>query len=109
MADPVAEAGMLFIQAIIGGGIWGIPLALYAKYRKGETISVKRLAITFAVAILAVLIVHYGGLGLPQAFYWLDAMGIAALVGKWLDNLEKKLGTPAPVIPPPPPPPSPAP
>jgi len=104
MADPVLGLELVFIQAIIGGGIWGIPGVLHAKYMRKERIRVAKLAVTFATAIAVVLVSHFGGLPIPQAAYWVEALGFSALVGKWWGELEAKLGTKAPEITPPAPP-----
>ena len=74
---------------------------LYAKYKLGESLNAKKLAITFATAIAIVFISHYGGLPVPEAAYWVEALGISAVVSKWYGELEEKLGQKAPQIPPP--------
>lgn len=102
MGDPVAETAMLLIYAITGGGIWAVPKAVYNMWKKGEQLSLKKLAVTFGTAIAIVLISKFGGLPLPEAGYWVEALGVSAVVSTWWSELEQKLGQKAPEIPPPP-------
>lgn len=98
----VMDPALLFISAILGGGIWAIPRLLYNKWKKGETLNVGKLAVTFGTAIATVLISHYGGLPIPEAAYWVEALGISAVISQWWGEFEKTLGQKAPDIPPPP-------
>ena len=104
MADETVALAMVFIQAVIGGGLWGIPGVVYAKWKLGEKVKVGKLAVTFATAIAVVLISHFGNLPIPDAAYWIEALGISALVSKWWSELETTLNHQAPEIPPPTPP-----
>ena len=102
MADETVALAMVFIQGIVGSGIWGIPGVLHAKFKLKEKVRLGKLAVTFATGIAIVLITHFGGIPVPEAAYWAEALGISAFVSKWWGELEGKLGTPAPEIPPPP-------
>ena len=87
MTDETVALAMVFIQAAIGGGIWGIPGVVYAKVKLGEKIKVGKLAVTFATAIAVVLISHFGNLPIPDAAYWVEALGVSAVFSQWYGKL----------------------
>lgn len=102
MVNSTLDFALVLIQALIGGGIWGIPRLLFNRWKKGETVNIGKLAVTFGTAIATVLVSHYGGLPVPEAAYWVEALGISAVISQWYGEFEKRLDQKAPDVPPPP-------